>query len=56
MECLNKREREKLTGHIGFYNVDTIIRLHYGEGYGLHVEKPAEGGTLISVTLPINNE
>lgn len=56
MECLNKREREKLTGHIGFYNVDTIIRLHYGEGYGLHVEKPVEGGTLISVTLPINNE
>lgn len=56
MECLNKREREKLTGHIGFYNVDTIIRLHYGEGYGLHVEKPVEGGTLISVTLRINNE
>lgn len=52
MECLNSRDRERLVGHIGFYNVDTIIRLHYGEGYGLHVSRPAGGGTLVCITLP----
>ncbi len=52
MECINSRDRERLSGHIGFYNVDTIIRLHYGERYGLHVSRPSEGGTLARITLP----
>lgn len=53
MEHLNSRDREKLAGHIGFLNVDTIIRLTYGEDYGLHVDKPENGGTRITMTLPI---
>lgn len=56
MECLNSRDRERLAGHIGFYNVDTIIRLHYGEAYGLHVERPKEGGTLVCIRLPLRWE
>ena len=55
-ECLNSRDREKLVGHIGFYNVDTIIRLHYGQEYGLHVDKPREGGTRVSILLPLKWE
>ena len=56
MECLNSRDREKLAGHIGFSNVDTIIRLHYGKEYGLHVERPVEGGTRICITMPLKWE
>lgn len=53
MECLNSKDRDALAGHIGFYNVDTIIRLHYGEQYGLHVSRPEEGGTCVEITLPV---
>lgn len=53
MECLNSKDREELAGHIGFYNVDTIIRLHYGEQYGLHVSRPKEGGTRVQIALPV---
>jgi len=50
---LKERNREKLKGHIGFYNVDTIIRLHYGAQYGLYAENQAEGGARVRVTLPV---
>lgn len=46
------RSREQLEGHIGFYNVDTIIRLHYGDGYGLRVCRPDEGGTKVTIVIP----
>ena len=52
MEQLNNREWEKISGHIGLYNVDTIIRLHYGEEFGLHVDRPQEGGTRVTIELP----
>ena len=50
---LQERNREELKGHIGFYNVDTIIRLHYGTQYGLYAENQAEGGAKVRVTLPV---
>lgn len=53
LERLNSREREKLAGHIGFYNVDTIIRLHYGEEYGLRVDRPECGGTRVMIAIPL---
>lgn len=52
MKHLNSHSREQLTGHIGFYNVDTIIRLHYGEAYGLRVGKPDKGGARITIVIP----
>ena len=54
LDRLNSREREQLKDHIGFYNVDTIISLYYGEMYGLHAETLSSGGTKITVTIPIN--
>ncbi|MDD3252967.1 MAG: sensor histidine kinase [Lachnospiraceae bacterium] len=56
MELLNRREWDKISGHIGMYNVDTIIRLHYGEDYGIRVEQPAEGGTRVVIELPAGKE
>lgn len=53
LSLLKERNREKLKGHIGFYNVDTIIRLHYGTQYGLYAENQTEGGAKVRVTLPV---
>lgn len=53
---LKERNREELKGHIGFYNVDTIIRLHYGTQYGLYAENQPEGGARVRITLPIVRE
>ena len=56
IEQLNTRDRDNLRGHIGFYNVDTIIRLYYGEGYGLHAELLPNGGTKVTMVLPERKE
>ncbi|MCR4740494.1 MAG: sensor histidine kinase [Lachnospiraceae bacterium] len=56
LKTLNERDREKLKGHIGFYNVDTIIRLHYGLNYGLHAENLKEGGVRITLELPVRHD
>lgn len=53
LEDLRSPGRRKRTGHIGFCNVDTIIRLNYGESYGLKVESPDTGGTRIIIEIPI---
>lgn len=52
-EKINSRNREDFKGHIGFYNVDTIIKLHYGEEYGIKVENLPTGGTKVHLTLPV---
>ena len=55
---LGNRDKEQKNGHIGFYNVDTIIRLHYGKDYGLRAERLAAGcpepftGILIVTFVP----
>lgn len=56
MSALNERKTEKRDGHIGFYNVDTIIRLNYGEEYGAFVEARPEGGTRVKLVLPAEKE
>ena len=55
-EKINTRNRENFKGHIGFYNVDTIIKLYYGEDYGIKVERMPKGGTKVYVTLPLRNQ
>lgn len=53
---INSRNRENFRGHLGFFNVDTIIKLYYGENYGVKAERPAAGGTMISIILPVNKQ
>lgn len=48
MDAINHRRQEQLMGHIGVSNVDTIIRLTYGEEYGIHMESLAESGKNIA--------
>ncbi|SBW10699.1 putative two-component sensor kinase YesM [uncultured Eubacteriales bacterium] len=51
------QSREKARGHLGLYNVDTILLKHYGEGFGLFLENRSdETGAMVTATLPIRNE
>lgn len=61
MDAINHRRQEQLVGHIGVSNVDTIIRLTYGEEYGIHMEHIGETdenesrghGTKVTLRLPV---
>ncbi len=42
------------TGHLGLLNVDTILRKHYGESFGLRLENRTEcAGACVIARLPI---
>ena len=47
------RPLEKQTGHLGLFNVDTILRKHYGEQYGLRLSNRTDKtGACITARLP----
>jgi two-component system sensor histidine kinase YesM len=47
-------DRPVQPGHLGLRNVDTILRKHYGEAYGLYIENRDQGtGAVVTATLPI---
>lgn len=50
---LRERRREIRKGHIGIYNVDSILRLHYGEKYGLEIRKRENRGTEVRIRIPL---
>ena len=39
--------------HLGLFNVDSILRLHFGEAYGLSVRSRPGEGCLVMVRLPV---
>ena len=41
--------------HLGLYNVDSILRLHFGEAYGLSVRSRPGEGCLVMVRLPVRS-
>ena len=53
IEILSADDPETLEGHLGLGNVNTIIRLYYGKEYGVKAGRPEEGGTVMTVTLPL---
>lgn len=53
LQKLSLHDRNALKGHIGFYNVDTIIRLYYGNEYGLSAKNLKDGGCRVSMLLQI---
>ena len=45
---------ERQTGHLGLFNVDTILRKHYGESFGLRLGNRKDGaGACITARLPM---
>lgn len=56
IDRLNNGGLQEPTGHIGLGNVDKIIRLHYGEAYGVKICRLNQGGTLVTLTFPLRKE
>ncbi len=51
------QSQERARGHLGLYNVDTILLKHYGAGFGLFLENRPDGtGAIVTATLPIQKE
>mgnify|MGYP005748153907 FL=1 len=50
---INSPEPEKREGHLGLYNLISILKIHYGEGYGLKARSGDGEGTTITITLPM---
>ena len=49
-----RRDRDLAKGHLGLYNVDTILTRYYGEGCGLYLDRGADGcGACVTATLPV---
>lgn len=55
MRKVNERDWKE-NRSIGLYNVDSIIRLNYGEEYGLKAERRKGGGTKMIETLPVHKK
>ena len=56
LKKLSLHDRNALKGHIGFYNVDTIIRLYYGNEYGLSAKNLKDGGCRVSMLLQVQED
>ena len=56
IDRLNSKGLRERTDHIGLGNVDRIIRLHYGDEYGMKISKPEQGGTLVIMLFPLEKE
>jgi len=56
LEKLNSPNGMKPSGHLGLYNVDRIIRLHYGDQYGISAESVKGEGSRVQLRLPIQRE
>lgn len=48
---INSPEPEKRDGHLGLYNIMKILKLYYGNEYGLKAEV-TEDGTTVTLRLP----
>lgn len=48
-------EPEKRDGHLGLYNIMRILKLYYGNEYGLKAEV-TEDGTTVTLSLPVRME
>ena len=46
------REGGRAGEHLGLRNVDAILRLHYGDAYGLRFPPVSGRGTCVAISLP----
>ena len=52
-----RRESAPAGHHLGLYNVDTILKKHYGERYGLYLDNNPEGsGARVRARLPLKRK
>lgn len=55
LEWINSDNMGKRDGHLGLYNVIRILKVYYGQEYGIRAEAAKEG-TTITLRLPIQRE
>lgn len=53
---LHRADSHISEGHLGLYNVNHIVRMNYGQRYGLSAHSVAGVGTTITVRLPMRKE
>ena len=56
LDRLNSEDQELPGGHLGLGNVDSIIRLYFGPGYGLTAQAEPGGGSRVEVRLPVRRK
>jgi two-component system sensor histidine kinase YesM len=56
MEELGSGGKKPAEGHLGLYNVDSILKLYFGAEYGVRAVNVPEGGSRVSVRLPRRKE
>ena len=56
LDTLNSPDKRILGGHLGLYNVNSIIRLYFGSEYGITAQLEAGGGSRVSVLLPLRRK
>lgn len=55
-EIRDSLTNDRNTNSIGIVNVHNRIRLTYGEAYGVDINKSAFGGTIVIMTIPVEEE
>lgn len=50
---VNNPNPPKRDGHLGLYNIIQILKLYYGPEYGLTARLNPEGGTTVTISLPV---
>ena len=53
---INSPEPEILEGHLGLYNISSILKLYYGGAYGLRATSYTDVGTTVTIRLPARKE
>jgi len=56
LDRLNSEDQELPSGHLGLSNVDSIIRLYFGPGYGLTAQAGPGEGSRVEVRLPMRRK
>lgn len=53
---LNSKDQKLPGGHLGLFNVSSILRLHFGEKYGVSAQSGPGEGSCVRLRLPIIRE
>lgn len=56
LNCLNSPDACITGGHLGLNNVNRILRLYFGDGYGLSATSEPGQGSILCVRLPYKKE
>jgi len=52
-----EKVKKRPAGHLGLYNVDTILLKYYGDGFGLELgNSPETGGAVVTAVLPVRRK